>query len=295
MCALPAAAKTGSVVLRRAAATDVERCGHIAYEAFRSISERHGFPADFASPEVATEVIGMVFGNPGFYCVVAEQDGRVVGSNGLDERNPISGIGPVTIDPAIQDRGIGRKLMEAVVQRSDERGFPGVRLVQAAYHMRSLSLYTKLGFAAREQLVVMEGAAADDQLSGYEVRPLRDADIAACNGLCTSIHGFPRDGELRQATASNMAFVAEENGAVRGYTTGLGYFGHSVGETTAAICALLAKAPRLPGLGVLIPTRNYPLFRWCLDHGMRAVMTMTLMTRGIYQEPDGPYLPSILY
>jgi hypothetical protein len=28
---------------------------------------------------------------------------------------------------------------------------------------------------------------------------------------------------------------------------------------------------------------------------MRAVMTMMLMTRGIYQEPDGPYLPSILY
>jgi len=39
--------------------------------------------------------------------------------------------------------------MEAVLERAKQRGFAGVRLVQAAFHNRSLSLYTKLGFDSR--------------------------------------------------------------------------------------------------------------------------------------------------
>src|SRR6185312_4730479 len=136
-----------SISLRRAEAKDIAPCGLICYEAFRAIAEKHGFPPDVPNPEVGEMIVGMMFGNPGFYCVVAESNGRVVGSNCLDERNVISGIGPITVDPKTQNGGIGRKLMEAVITRSDERNFPGVRLVQAGYHMRSLSLYTKLGFA----------------------------------------------------------------------------------------------------------------------------------------------------
>jgi hypothetical protein len=167
--------------------------------------------------------------------------------------------------------------------------------VQAAHHARSLSLYTKLGFASREELAVMAGAAADAKLTSYTVRPLSHDDLPACNAICTNVHGFHRGVELQAAGAANDAFVAERDGAIRAYTSGLGFFGHSVGETTEAICALLAASPRLPSLGVLVPIRNYQLFRWCLDHGMRVVFTMTLMSRGLYQEPSGSYLPSVLY
>jgi hypothetical protein len=37
------------------------------------------------------------------------------------------------------------------------------------------------------------------------------------------------------------------------------------------------------------------LYRWCLAHGLRVVQVMTLMTLGLYNEPAGAYLPSILY
>ena len=288
-------ARANTATLRRAESRDVEPCGRICYEAFRSIAEKHKFPPDCPSPEVGISVIGMLFSNPGFYCIVAESEGRIVGSKCLDERCAISGLGPITIDPAVQDSGIGRRLMQAVIEHSDQRTFPGVRLVQAAYHMRSLSLYTKFGFASREQLAVMGGFPMDAAMKRYQVRPLIEADLPVCNQLCTYIHGFHRGGELQQAIAANSAFVAERDGAIRAYTSGLGYFGHSIGETTESICALLALAPHMPSLGVLIPMRNYALFHWCLNHGMRTVMTMTLMTRGIYQDPNGPYLPSILY
>jgi len=93
-----------------------------------------------------------MFTHPGFFCVVAERGGRVVGSNCLDERSAIAGIGPITIDPSAQNRGVGRSLMIAVMDRAADCKCPGVRLVQAAFHNRSMSLYAKLGFDIREPL-----------------------------------------------------------------------------------------------------------------------------------------------
>ena len=58
---------------------------------------------------------------------------------------------------------------------------------------------------------------------------------------------------------------------------------------------LIGAAPAFPGPGFLLPTRNHEILEWCLDRGLRLVMQMTLMTVGLYSEPAGAYLPSILY
>src|SRR5256714_14182184 len=100
----------------------------------------------------------MMFSHPSFFCVVAEQNGKIIGSNCLDERTPIAGVGPITIDPGTQNRRVGRQLMQAVISRAMEQKFAGVRLVQAAYHNRSLSLYAKLGFIVREPLDCLQGS-----------------------------------------------------------------------------------------------------------------------------------------
>src|SRR5215469_16453306 len=55
---------------------------------------------------------------------------RVVGTNFLDERNPIAGIGPITVEPGDQNAKVGLLLMEAVMDRARERGFAGMRLLQ---------------------------------------------------------------------------------------------------------------------------------------------------------------------
>src|SRR3984893_17269686 len=99
------------VVFRAASPEDSSVCGQICYEAFSKLSAKHGFPCDFPGPEATTGLLSMLFSSPGFYCVVAESGGRIVGSNSLDERSMIAGIGPITIDPGPQNLGIGRKLM----------------------------------------------------------------------------------------------------------------------------------------------------------------------------------------
>ena len=80
-----------------------------------------------------------------------------------------------------------------------------------------------------------------------------------------------------------------------GYASDVAFFGHTVGETNDDVRALIAAAPRFGGSGFLLPTRNAELMRWCLGRGLRVVQPMTLMSRGLYNQPRGAFLPSILY
>jgi hypothetical protein len=237
----------------------------------------------------------MLFAHPGFYCVVAEIDGQVVGSNCLDERSAIAGVGPISVAPDVQNRSVGRMLMQAVIDRAYERSFPGVRLVQAAFHNRSLSLYTKLGFDAREPLSVVQGAPIGNVPEGWEVRAAREGDLGRAAQLCEAVHGHHRSGELRDAIHQRTASVVERAGQITAYSSGLGFFGHTVAESNLDLQALIRAAEEFSGPGILVPTRNSSLLRWCLEHGLRVVEPMTLMTVGLYNEPKGAYLPSIAF
>lgn len=286
--------ETTRLTLRPARPEDAAICGEICFEAFRSIAERHNFPVDFPSADVATELLSILLSHPGFYGVVAELDGRIVGSNFLDERSAIAGVGPITVDPNVQDGGVGRRLMQAVLDRAEARGFGGVRLVQAAYHSRSLSLYTKLGFQVREPLACMQGAPLELLVPGRTVRPAGATDLEGCNELCRRVHGHDRSGDLVDAINQGTATVVEHDGRITGYATSVSFFGHAVGETDDDIKALIGAAPSFGGSGFLVPARS-PLFAWCLDKGLRTVQVLTLMSRGLYNEPRGAFLPSILY
>ena len=288
---VPAAA----IRIRRATPEDADTCGRICYEAFATINAQHNFAPELPSAEVGVGLLKMLFSHPHFYGVVAELDGRIVGSNCLDERSVIAGIGPITVDPTVQNRSIGRMLMQAVLDRAHERSFPGVRLLQGAFHNRSLSLYTKLGFIAREPISVMQGSPLKKTIEGYTVRPATENDLEIGARVCEKVHGHNRTGELRDGIAQNTAVVVERHGRVTGYGSAFGYFGHAVAESNLELQALIGAAESFGGPGILVPTRNTELFRWCLENGLRLVQPMTLMTIGLYNEPTGAYLPSILY
>ena len=284
-----------SVAIRAATPTDAAAIGWICYEAFKTIAERHNFPPDFPSADVATELLGQLAARADVHGLVAEIGGRVVGSNFLWERDPIAGVGPITVDPDVQNGAIGRRLMQAVLERADRAGFRAVRLVQAAYHSRSLSLYTKLGFVAREQLAVMQGDAIAAPLHGRHVRPAREADLRAASAVCRSVHAHDRAQELLDAIRKGSASVVERDGQITGYATDIGFFDHAVARTTEDLKALIIAAKAFGGPGFIVPVRNTTLFRWCLEHGLRIVQPMTLMGIGDYHEPQGAFLPSVLF
>jgi predicted N-acetyltransferase YhbS len=291
----PIPALEAPIRMREAVPADIPECGRILYEAFAALAIRHGFPPDFPTVAVATGCMRGLVKNPGFHGVVAERDGRIVGSTFLDERGTITAIGPVSVDPIAQDGRVGRALMQAMLERVAERRAPGVRLLQISYHNRSLSLYAKLGFDVRGTFAAMHGEPLRLTLPGYPVRPATCADEAACNALCVRVHGHDRAVEVGHAISKGKARVVERLGRITAYTTGLSYFNHSVAETNDDLEALIGSAPHLDEPGIVVPLGNAELFRWCLDHGLRVFFVMNMMTMGLYQEPRGSYLASVGY
>jgi hypothetical protein len=96
------------VITRPATSADAAICGRICYDAFAAINAQHNFPCDFPNRDVAVGLLTMMFNAPGLYAVVAEIDGRFVGSNVLDERSIVMGIGPITVDPEVQNAGANK-------------------------------------------------------------------------------------------------------------------------------------------------------------------------------------------
>jgi predicted N-acetyltransferase YhbS len=287
------------VTIREATPDDAEQCGRILYEAFHGIAAQSGFPDDFPSVEFATTVFTLMAGSPGHYGVVAQRDGEIVGSNFLDERDEIRGVGPISVNPEVQGSGAGRKLMEAVIERG--RGARGVRLLQDAYNPVSMSLYTALGFDIKEPVVRIGGEPRSKTPAGVEVRPLEQADVDACGALCRSVHSIGRTGEVATGIEGPMVtpLGAFRDGRLTAYatTTAIWSLGHGVAESEEDLRALLLGGAEVSGapLEFILPIRNADLFRWCLSEGLRVVKPMSLMSTGEYHEPQGPWYPSVIY
>jgi hypothetical protein len=120
-------------------------------------------------------------------------------------------------------------------------------------------------------------------------------DLTYTDELSINVHGHTRHNEVAGAIEQGAAKVAFRGNRITGYTTGIGFFGHAVGETNEDLKALIADAGEFGGPGFLLPTRNGDVFRWCLENGLRVVQPMTLMSKDFYREPQGAFLPSILF
>jgi predicted N-acetyltransferase YhbS len=282
-------------ILRPVTPADASACGRICYEAFAAIAAQHNFPPDFPSPEFAESVLASMLAHEEVTATAAVIDGAIVGSCFVTDTGPIAAIGPISVAPTVQDGSVGRQMMEHALDAATQRGFVGVRLVQAAYHSRSMSLYAKLGFEVREPLVCMQGPLLGITIPGLRVRQAQADDAERCDVLHFRVHGHTRQPEVADAIRQGLATVVERDGRITGYATLIGFPGHAVGETNGDLQALIGAAQIFLGPGFLVPTRNGDLFRWCLAHGLRVTQPLTLMSLGLYNEPNGVFLPSVLF
>jgi predicted N-acetyltransferase YhbS len=287
-----------SLTIRPIDQKDVESCGKIGYEAHKAVSGAHGYPSEQPSEEFGIGLVKRILGNPNTWGVLAEREGKILGSIFLHKfpPSPVAVIGPLTVHPSAEGR-VGKALMDAALCQARKQGQDMVRLVQSPSHIRSFALYTKSGFILREPLFLMQGQPLKRRNSGADnVRFIHEEnDIAACNGLCKSVHGFSREMELRQAKDQGVAALVERNGTITGYAAGIGLFGHAVARSNEDLRALIATAPAILGPGFFTPARNRELVNWLFENGFRIGWPANLMTVGPYQEPSTPFLTSLAY
>lgn len=285
------------VAIRPIRAEDTESCGHVAYAAHAAVAAAHNVPCEHPSVEFSIGLIGNKVNDPNAVGFVAEGGGNIVGSVFLNTfpETPIAAIGPLTVDPVAEGSAAGRHLMQAAIDEARDRGIEQVRLVQSPSHLRSLALYSKLGFQVREPLVLVTGKPPAWNGVSHDVRPATTSDIAGCNRLCTATHGFARAFELRIAIEQKSARVVERGSHISGYLSALGFRGYAVAETTEDLKLLIGTSPAVMGPGFFVPIRNGELLSWLFDKRFRASWPAALMTRGPYKEVSGAFLPSIAF
>lgn len=274
----------------------IPELGRICFEAFRHVSEGHGFERDFPDAETAAKVIGLILSLPRSFGIAVQVGERLVGSNFLLLTDRVAGVGPITVDPAWHGRRIGRRLMEAALARAREDGFARVRLMQDSFNTASLSLYASLGFDVREPIGMMQAAPATGPDSA--VRLAGPEDLPVLEALCVRSYRVNRQNELAAWLARGIpVLVREVQGRIRGYLVP-GKLGHGVAETEADALSLIRQISRYAPAGMnnfFCPLRNTSLYRAALRSGCRLSKVMTLMTIGPYEEPMPVWMPSIAF
>ena len=76
--------------------SDAKICGKIGYEAHKAISSTHGYPSEQPSEDFAVGLIKTLLGNPNSWGVLAERQGKILGSIFLHKfpPSPVAVIGP---------------------------------------------------------------------------------------------------------------------------------------------------------------------------------------------------------
>ena len=282
-------------MIRRMEERDVVHAGEVIVAAFNDVFSRHGYPPPFPLKEVGMSLARGYLQLEPQECFVAEEGGKVVGSGFLHLRGTTAGIGPITVDPSCQGKGIGKELMMTVIRAG--RHCPSLRLVQDSFNTVSFPLYSKLGFATH-------GVIAS--LGGQELRPatrprgiaIREAtleDAARLAALDTKLTGITRPQDLQyflQQTPQLMSFV---DGKLAGYLCVLpvgesAFLGPAAATEPAALKALISHAlekERGKVLRMRFPTRHHELLLNLMKMGFRVEALQTYMVRGPWKTPKG--------
>lgn len=273
-----------------------EHLSRICHLAFDSLHLRHNVSRDVPSEEVGRLIIGGVLHRPDYIGVVAVEDGRILGSNFLLLADEVCGVGPITVDPTVQAKGVGRKLMQWVIDEARRRRGTAahVRLFQEAVNTTSLSLYTSLGFNWRDSGALMHPKPAE--VADPAVRPMVASDLPHVERLSTVHYGFSRAKDAARLLDMQFpAFVRERGGKVVAYQIAT-LFGHASAESNDDLLVLASQTARHippPMAVVIVPMSQTALFRSALNSRFRVAKVLNYMSLETFRPFSGPSFPSI--
>lgn len=293
---------TGSPAVTPMVAEQTEAMGALLYESFLDVAVKHNHEPPFESVEFATAVVRLLGQSEGFASFVASEDGEPLALNFLDERNEIAGVGPVAVGVQHQGRGLGKLVMEALLEQAEASAYQSVRLLQSAYNRVSFSLYSRLGFDVKDGVAFIKGRPPEEERPADEVREGTPADLDAMDELSLEVLGFRRRGDLELPSGLTPPLVLERQGHIVGFTCRLVtpsgiLLGPAVARDEQALRDLILGAARgAPvDLRVTLPVSLPSVLRWALEGGFVLSELDTLMVRGAYERPAGAYLPSAWY
>jgi hypothetical protein len=193
-------------------------------------------------------------------------------------------VGLVLVDPSQQGKGIGRKLMNTII---DDAGSRSLQLVAT---QAGLKLYKQCGFREVGLIEQRQGTVSspvESPPSNAVFRETNAADLETLRDLDATAFGAPRHDLVRHLLTVGSGFVATLNGRIAGFVmkrqAGRGtLIGPVVASTDSLALALVAKAINSSTgfVRIDIPSSAEHLSHWLDAVGLVKVDTVTAMRRG---------------
>ena len=141
----------------------------------------------------------------------AEAAGEIIGSNFATNWGSVGFFGPLTIRPDFWDRGVGKRLMEPIMELFDKWGTRHAGLFTFPHSQKHIGLYQRFGFWPRFLTAITSKPVAQitsamrwtrfSEVSSAE----RDDVLSACSEVTDAIYeGLDVANEIRAVAAQNL-------------------------------------------------------------------------------------------
>jgi ribosomal protein S18 acetylase RimI-like enzyme len=292
------------LAIRPAEARDVDAAGELNFIAFYRTALEHGLAPGVTTPAESRRYIRHLLDFDPLGGLIAEENGELVGVAWIHPRGAVATIGPVAVDPRAQGQGIGRKLVDRLIETAG-KGVPQIRLVQETYNTVSLGLYLRAGFRVVAPLLDLElpatvTTAAPRVPPGIAIRAAGGEDRARVAARDARAFGAQRAQSIDLYLARGRVFVAEAGTTLVGYAMGIGFA--SMGflgsasaddpDTLQLLLRTLAAELAAPGrtLRTLVPAVDRRLVDALLADGFRVFRGCHYMVRGGGTAPPSNYV-----
>lgn len=224
---------------------------------------------------------------------VAEEDGVLAGTAlcwkyGAEH----AALGMIIVAPDLQGRGIGRALMDLVLEEL------GPRSIQLTATPAGQPLYEKLGFVSRGSVVNHQGTLRPvppaPLAAGDRIRPAVPGDLPALASLAAGALGVPRDEVLAHLLEVGAGVLLEKEGQPLGFSMirpfGLGHMiGPVVAPDAARAQALIGHwtTSHAGGIVRVDVSGDSELGPWVESLGLALAGPSVRMLRGAPPVPDG--------
>eukprot|EP00741_Cyanophora_paradoxa_P022729 tig00021501_g21951.t1 len=296
-----------NLTIRLTVPSDIDPLSKIAYNVGRQMHSQHGLPPVLPTVEDTKALYQLILEDSTMYGVVAGVDNRIAGSAFLMEKDEIKSIVGLCVDPKFWNRGIGKKVIQVLIEKAETMGCRSVRMSFAeVINLSFFRILSTCGFKPQETVSWLVGVPKNAFDGRMEVRPMTMGDVDACDELFIETHGFSRRNDIMKCLDAIYAarpYVALFRGELVGYTTSFSYHGHTICRDVEVMKALFTVVSGIMNAAGITPRiavfpRMYPsLLQWCLrDSEMRLERNTYYMVYGQYRPPqNNVYVPSSDY
>ncbi|MCX7092841.1 MAG: GNAT family N-acetyltransferase [Methylobacter sp.] len=304
------------MLLRPLTTDDRDVYALMLYRSFNTWYNAHGWPSDYfaCTPEQAGIFLDVYndISPGGTIAAFDSANGQLMGACFFHPREHHVSLGVMSVNPDYFQHGVGRALVNHIIDFTEAHRYEALRLVGSAMNMDSLSLYSRSGFIPRCSYhdMVLPVPLTGLQLCYPWREQVRDAviaDLDAMAALEMEVSAISRINDYRYAIENPrgmlQALVFENaDGGIDGFMISikhpaLNMLGPCLARTEKAALALVLQASeRFRGATPLlvVPMDKRELVETLYDWRARNVETHLFQVRGKFQAFNGVSMPSFL-